>query len=116
METINHVHGKRERGIFATLGTLVLHKEAFLDSGVLPSEPSFTFVSPLFPNCSSSIFYFIFYHEALLYSGLLPSAPSFTLPNLLKKMETTKTAQAAWFTMIMLMIVISDFLYYSDGD
>ena len=84
----------------------VFHQEAFLDSGVLPSEPSFTFVSPLFPNYSSSIFYFIFYHEALLYSGVLPSAPSFTLPNLLKKMETTKTAQAAWFTMIMLMIVM----------
>ena len=50
--------------------------------------------------------YLIFYHEALLYSGLLPSAPSFTLPNLLKKMETTKTAQAAWFTMIMMMIVM----------
>ena len=51
-------------------------------------------------------FYSIFYQEALLYSGLLPSAPSFTLPNLLKKMETTKTAQAAWFTMIMMMIVM----------
>ena len=93
----------RERGISAIFRSFVLHQEAFLDSGGLPSDTSFTFVSP---NYSSSISYLIFYHEASLYSGLLPSAPSFTLPNLLKKMETTKTAHAAWFIMIMMMIVM----------
>ena len=49
---------------------------------------------------------FLLQQEAFLDSGLLPSDPSFTLPNLLKKMETTKTAQEAWFTMIMMMIVM----------
>ena len=49
---------------------------------------------------------FLLQQEAFLDSGLLPSDPSFTLPNLLKKMETTNTAQAAWFTMIMMIIVM----------
>ena len=70
------------------------------------SSKSSASVGRLSSYSSSSISYLIFYHEALLYSGLLPSAPSFTLPNLLKKMETTKTAQAAWFTMIMMIIVM----------